>query len=229
MDNNKEKKGSKPDYKKVKSSFYFNHIWMSVTVVITIITAFILENPLHKYIILLETAISTISSTIYYLLTNTIQKSQNESIDIDWKKITILRYNGWVFSTPLMLIAFLLFLSATTKIKVTIPTIITIILLDWAMLLFGYLGEINYIDRMSALVTGFIPFFIMFGIIYNTFLQNKYVFFNYLIFALFLIFWGLYGVGYVLELEPRNYLMNLLDLLSKSGIGILFSIYFLSQ
>lgn len=219
---------TQPDqYSTIESAFYFNHIWMFFTVIVIIIVSFIVNTPLYRYIILMETFISSVSSYIYYLLLNKIQINHKKKEVIDWKGITVLRYNGWMFTTPVMLIAFLLFLSTNTKIKLTIPIAVIIILLDWLMLYLGYLGEIGNIARNTALVTGFIPFFIMFGIIYQTFLRNKYVFFNYIIFTLFVIFWGLYGVGYMLDLEPRNYLMNVLDLLSKSGIGLLFAFYFL--
>jgi hypothetical protein len=176
----------------------------------------------------METFISSVSSYIYYLLLKKIQNNRVEQREIDWKIITVLRYNGWTFTTPVMLIAFLLFLSNSTKIKLTLKTVVIIILLDWIMLCFGYLGEIDKISRNIAFVTGFIPFFIIFGIIYHVFLRNKFVLFNYVVFGLFFIFWGLYGVGYLLELEGRNYLMTILDLLSKSGIGLLFTFYFLS-
>lgn len=216
-------------YEPIKDAFYFNHLWMSITVVITIITAILLKVPIYRYIILMETAISTISSTIYYLLLQNAKHSESESKEIDWKGITVLRYNGWAFSTPLMLIAFILFLSVNTNIKISLKLVATIILLDWVMLYLGYLGEIGYMDRTVALITGFIPFFILFGIIYYTFLRNKVQVFNVFVFGLFVVFWGLYGVGYAFDLEPRNYLMNVLDLLSKSGIGIIFSVYFLSK
>ena len=107
--------------------------------------------------------------------------------------------------------------------------VLTIVLLDWTMLLFGYLGEIGYIGRLTAFIGGFIPFFALFGIIFKTFLMggSSIEYINYLVFGLFVLLWGLYGLGYMYELEPRNYLMNVLDLLSKSGIGILFAFYFL--
>jgi len=108
-----------------------------------------------------------------------------------------------------------------------LPTIFVIVLLDWVMLYLGYLGEIGSLPRTTALISGFIPLLIIFGIIYKTFFKNKFILFNYIIFALFVLFWSLYGIGYIWELEPRNYLMNILDLLSKSGFGLLFAFYFL--
>jgi hypothetical protein len=224
LDKADEKKNK---YIKSERAFYFNHVWMFITVIVTLLTAIVITIPLHRYIILMEAAISTISTTIYYFLHKKILSNEANNEPVDWKGITVLRYNGWVFSTPIMLIAFLLFLSSTTKVKLTIPVALTVVLLDWIMLYLGYLGEIGKITRNTALVTGFIPLFIIFGIIYQTFLKNKYMFFNYFIFALFVIFWSLYGIGYMWELEAKNYLMNVLDLLSKSGFGLAFAFYFL--
>ena len=224
IENLTEKKNK---YIESKSAFYFNHVWMFITVIVTLLTAMVLKIPLHRYIILMEAAISTISTTIYYFLHKKIVLNEKNNEDVDWKGITVLRYNGWVFSTPIMLIAFLLFLSSTTNIKLTIPVAVTIVLLDWIMLYLGYLGEIGNITRNTAFIGGFIPLFIIFGIIYQTFLRNKYMFFNYFIFVLFIIFWSLYGIGYMWDLESKNYLMNVLDLLSKSGFGLAFAFYFL--
>jgi bacteriorhodopsin len=224
LENPSEKKSK---YIESKNAFYFNHIWMFITVIVTLVTAMVLKIPLHRYIMLMEAAISTISTTIYYFLHQKILSNEANNEAVDWKRITVLRYNGWVFSTPIMLIAFLLFLSSTTKVKLTIPVALTIVILDWIMLLLGYLGEIGKITRNTALVSGFIPLFIIFGIIYQTFLHNKYMFFNYVIFVLFVMFWSLYGIGYMWDLESKNYLMNVLDLLSKSGFGLAFAFYFL--
>lgn len=224
IDNENEKKDK---YSDSKNAFYLNHVWMFITVIVTLLTAMVLEIPLHRYIILLEAAISTISTTIYYFLHKKILSNEKNNEEVDWKGITVLRYNGWVFSTPIMLIAFLLFLSSTTNIKLTVSVALTVVILNWIMLLFGYLGELGTISRNTALVGGFIPLFIIFGIIYRTFFKNKYIFFNYLTFAFFIIFWSLYGIGYMWDLESKNYLMNVLDLLSKSGFGLAFAFYFL--
>jgi hypothetical protein len=217
-----------PDkYSQIEASFLFNHTWMFFTVFFTLVISFILKISIQRYIILMETFISSVSTTIYYLLLNRVRNNRREKQEIDWKGITILRYNGWMFTTPVMLIAFLLFLSNTTGIKLSMKVIISIVLLDWLMLIFGYLGENNTISRNTAFFAGFLPFFIIFGIIYNIFLRPKYNFLNFVIYILFFIFWGTYGISYLLDLEPRNYIMNILDLLSKSGIGIIFAVFYL--
>lgn len=229
-----ENKSKQPDenYKKSESAFYFNHMWMGITVIITIITYFILKNKIHQQIILMEAFISAVSTYIYYLLWKKIQTNKMNNEDIDWKGITILRYNGWFFTTPIMLIAFLLFLSSTTKIILSPIIPMMIVILDWMMLYLGYLGEIGSISRTWALITGFIPLIIIFWMIYRIFFRNQIYFrnqitINNIVFGLFILFWTLYGIGYTFELEPRNYLMNILDLLSKSFIGLIFAFYFL--
>lgn len=218
----------KPDKTKNKRSmFYYIRLWMLFTVVITVFTAFVVKIPLDRNIIILEALISTISTIIYYFLDKKIVTNIEKNEPIDWKGMAVLRYRGWAFSTPLMIIGFLLFLSSTTKIPLTIKTGISCILLDWLMLFLGYLGELEIINRNVALITGFIPLLFIYGIMYQVFLKNKFILINYVMYIFFILFWSLYGFGYVWGLEARNYLYNWLDLLSKSGFGFVFAIYFL--
>ena len=218
----------KPDKKNGKRSmFYYIRIWMLFTIFVTVFTAFVVKVPLDRNIIILEALISTISTTIYYFLDKKIESNINNNEPIDWKSMAVLRYRGWTFSTPLMIIGFLLFLSSTTKIPLTSTTAISCVLLDWLMIFLGYLGELDIINRNLALVTGFIPLILIFGIMYEVFLKNKFIFINYVMYIFFILFWSLYGIGYVWELGARNYLYNWLDLLSKSGFGFVFAVYFL--
>lgn len=218
----------KPDKTKGKRSmFYYIRIWMIFTIIVTVTTAFIIKDPLDRKIIILEAFISTISTTIYYFLDKKIEYNIQNNKPIDWKGMAVLRYRGWTFSTPLMIIGFLLFLSSTTKIALTFTTAFTCVLLNWLMIFIGYLGELDIINRNVALITGFIPLILIFGIMYQVFIKNKFILINNVLYIFFILFWSLYGVGYVWELGVRNYLYNWLDLLSKSGFGILFAIYFL--
>jgi len=218
----------KPDKTKGKRSmFFYIRIWMLFTIFVTVFTAFVIKVPLDRNIIILEALISTISTTIYYFLDKKIEASIANNEPIDWKGMAILRYRGWTFSTPLMIIGFLLFLSSTTKIALNTTTAISCILLDWLMIFIGYLGELDIINRNLALITGFIPLILIFGIMYQVFLKNKFILINYVMYIFFILFWSLYGIGYVWELGARNYLYNWLDLLSKSGFGFIFAMYFL--
>ena len=218
----------KSDKKKgIGSMFYYIHIWMLFTIIVCVFTAFVVKIPLDRNIIILEAFISAISTTIYYFLDKKIEANIKNNEPIDWKGMAILRYRGWTFSTPLMILGFLLFLSSTTKIALTFSTAFSCILLDEIMIFIGYLGELDIINRNLALITGFIPLILIFVIIFQVFLRNKFILINYVMFIFFVLFWSLYGIGFVWELGARNYLYNWLDLLSKSGFGFIFAIYFL--
>ena len=49
--------------------------------------------------------------------------------------------------------------------------IINVLLLNWLMLLFGYLGEVKYLSINTSVMLGFIPFLIYFYLIYTEFAQ----------------------------------------------------------
>jgi bacteriorhodopsin len=110
--------------------------------------------------------------------------------------------------------------------------IITIVLLNALMLLFGYLGEINVIPVIWGILIGFIPFTIYYYLIYNNFVKsdtntsNTHSNINTTILKLFLyfvFFWSLYGLIGFLPYYVKNTLYNIIDLFSKNFFGILLS------
>ena len=146
--------------------------------------------------------------------------------------ITPKRYFDWMITTPTMLINLIFYLifvqyaanNISDKLdflklfKQEFYTIITIVLLNLAMLLFGYLGETAVIPITLGVALGFIPFLIYFYIIYK-----KYVLFNddgLKIYLYFLFFWALYGIVAVLPYEIKNMCYNILDLFAKNFFGI---------
>ena len=96
--------------------------------------------------------------------------------------------------------------------------IITIVILNAIMLLFGYLGELNIMNNYLAVFLGFIPFFAMFYIIYENyakFTQNGETLFWY-----FSIVWSLYGVAALMPFVWKNISYNILDIFAKNFFGI---------
>ena len=89
----------------------------------------------------------------------------------------------------------------------------------------GYLGEIKKIPRNIALAGGFLFFFMLYGLLYYTFLLGKNNFDDKLIYWAFVIFWVFYGVVYNLDEENKNIVYNVLDLFSKCFVGIFFWAY----
>jgi hypothetical protein len=146
--------------------------------------------------------------------------------------ITPNRYFDWIITTPTMLINLIFYLiflqhkDNNTSDKLNFfklfnkefDTIIIVLLLNWVMLLFGYLGEISVIPIMLGVSLGFIPFLIYYYIIYKKYalLSND----GYKIFFYFFIFWGLYGVVASLPYNIKNTCYNMLDLFAKNFFGI---------
>ena len=178
---------------------------------------------LIKDLFFLELFVQLIEGVFYIWLAFNFLKLTN---------ITPKRYFDWALTTPTMLItliAYLLFINAketnqtqgltlysilTTNSNIIIP----ILLLNWAMLLFGYLGEIKVIPVLYSIILGFIPFIIYYAMIYYNFVQtnnNGFMFFLY-----FLFFWSLYGFVAALPYYAKNILYNILDLFAKNFFGL---------
>lgn len=146
--------------------------------------------------------------------------------------ITPSRYIDWIITTPTMLvnlIFYLIFLHSKENntsdklnffelFKQEFFTIIPVLLLNWLMLLFGYLGEVSLLPVLLGVSFGFIPFLIYFYIIYKKYalLTNN----GFKLFFYFFIVWGLYGIAAVLPYKIKNICFNILDLFSKNFFGL---------
>jgi hypothetical protein len=155
--------------------------------------------------------------------------------------ITPNRYFDWIITTPTMLINLIFYLiflqhkDNNTSDKLNFfklfnkefDTIIIVLLLNWVMLLFGYLGEISVIPIMLGVSLGFIPFLIYYYIIYKKYalLSND----GYKIFFYFFIFWCLYGVVASLPYNIKNTCYNILDLFSKNFFGLFLTYLILTN
>jgi hypothetical protein len=95
---------------------------------------------------------------------------------------------------------------------------ITVLLLNWLMLFFGYLGEIKTIPSLLGVFLGFIPFLIYYYIIYVNFVTQNTT--GQAMFWYFVVFWSLYGVAAVLPYYVKNACYNILDLFSKNFFGV---------
>lgn len=142
--------------------------------------------------------------------------------------ITPKRYFDWVITTPTMLINlifYLLFLKYKDTetldffdlFKQEWNTISIVLVLNWLMLLFGYLGETSVIPALGVFL-GFIPFLIYYYIIYEKYalLSND----GLTLFFYFLFFWVLYGLVAVFPYKLKNICYNILDLFAKNFFGI---------
>jgi len=204
-----------------------------ITQVITGILEFLavfIKTPAHllllKQLLVLELFVQLIEGSFYvywfYNFTNIVN-------------VTPKRYFDWAITTPTMLITLIFYLiylkDKDTNVSHTLDffqlfnqefyTIIIVLSLNWLMLLFGYLGELNIMPVLLGVSLGFIPFLIYYYIIYQKYaiLSNDGV--N--IFMYFFIIWSLYGVIAVLPYKLKNICYNILDLFSKNFFGIFLS------
>lgn len=149
--------------------------------------------------------------------------------------VTPKRYLDWSITTPVMLVtlvSYLIYLEHKEKnethklelfnlIKDNSANISYILVLNWLMLLFGYLGETEIINKFAGIFLGFIPFLMYYFIIYANYVslsKNGWIIFWY-----FFIFWSLYGIVAALPYYLKNTLYNILDLFAKNFFGIFLS------
>jgi hypothetical protein len=96
--------------------------------------------------------------------------------------------------------------------------LIPIFLLNLAMLLFGYLGEIKVIPTTLSVTLGFIPFICVFTIIYQQY--AKYTQIGQVLFWSFSGIWALYGIAALMSYYWKNIMYNVLDLFAKNFFGL---------
>ena len=120
-----------------------------------------------------------------------------------------------------------MFLAFNVKLPIKLSTIVAVWILNYIMLILGFLGEMGNISRMTACIGGFIPFFVMLFIIYINFIKPKYNLANMIIFTMYVIVWSLYGIVYLFSEEAKNIAMNILDLIAKCLVGIGMWMYYI--
>lgn len=211
-----------------------NFIYLSgiVSLVIQVITAIIdiyaikLPIPTSFYLIndlvIMELIVQIVESSFYVWMVTQFNVIKN---------ITPFRYYDWAITTPTMLITLMFYLmflrdkeqgvvskSLFTEFKNHWRVILKVSILDWLMLLCGYLGEKHVFSFLSTTLVGFIPFVLMFYLIYKNFASQSKT--GQSVFWYFVVVWSIYGVAAVLPYRIKNTLYNILDLFAKNFFGI---------
>jgi bacteriorhodopsin len=225
-DKQKEEKAKNPVQYYVKFSFTITYILLLTTATITIIEALRTKHFHVRHVLNLETCISVVAAYFYSVFVSKIEEHGKTDTKIDWADITKTRYIDWAITTPMMLLALSTVLAFNIGKAIPLSVLITVILLNYAMLYIGYLGEIGTLTKMTAMLSGFIPFIAMFGIIAYKFLLSKYNSANYLFFVAFVFIWSCYGLVYLFDEEYKNIFMNILDLVAKCFVGLSLWLYY---
>jgi hypothetical protein len=215
---------------------YLFYITLVISIIVQIITgiieigAFFVKVPaiysIIRQLLIIELIVQFLEGMFYFWLAYNFTQVLN---------VTPKRYIDWIITTPTMLITLMVYLiylnkkienktnelNFVTIFKDNLNIFIPVIVLNWLMLLFGYLGEMKIIPVLLGVFLGFIPFLIYYYMIYvNYVTQNTS---GYLLFWYFFIFWSLYGVVAVLPYYIKNAFYNILDLFAKNFFGIFLS------
>lgn len=222
-----------------KSNFYISLI---ISVIVQLLTGAIelyslfIKVPttylLIRQLLILEITVQLIEGLFYVWLVYNFNSVTN---------VTPKRYIDWSITTPTMLVtlvSYLIYLDYREKKeteKLTLKYILTnhsreittILVLNWLMLLFGYMGESKIIPTYTGILLGFIPFLIYYYIIYTKYavLSSS----GWILFWYFFIFWSLYGIVAGLPYYIKNTFYNILDLFAKNFFGLFLSYIILTK
>jgi len=179
-----------------------------------------LEDELLKDLLKVELFVQIVEFTFYVWLFYYFSKVSTN--------ITPYRYADWAVTTPLMLITLSAFLNhdntASSRLSNFLSdhtsSIVKIVLLNATMLLFGFIGELGYLNKYTSTALGFIPFALNFKYIKETFLPTSEDKFKTGVFYWFVFFWSLYGVFALMNYTNKNTGYNILDLFAKNFFGL---------
>ena len=201
-------------------TFFAAFLFLSGTTLITLLASLSAneENDVYlKQALVSETAVNIIASVTYYYFMIYLYADK-----LTLENVTPIRYLDWAFTTPLLLISFVLFTGYTSKPgdSINFEPLIYIIGLNLGMLLFGYLGETGKMGYWTALGLGFGCYAALMYFLWEKYVKDsdetsKNVYY------VFVTIWGLYGLAYLLETRGKNIAYNILDLISKAGFGVL--------
>ena len=152
--------------------------------------------------------------------------------------ITSKRYADWIITTPTMLftlIMYLIYMNEDKKESLDLyktfntnkSNIFIIMFLNLLMLIFGYLGETDKINKIFSLTFGFFPFILYFWLIYENY--AKYSDFGKKLFYYFFIVWSFYGIVAYFPYYLRNSCYNILDLFAKNFFGLYLAYLIISS
>lgn len=210
---------------------------VNISLIVQIITGLIqfrglfLEIPqkdiILKDVLRLETIVQVVEAIFYTYVVMSLA-------DLNFDEVTYKRYFDWNITTPLMLIATIMFMEYNKKEKYQDKpldgltffnnnknNISRIVIFNFLMLLFGFLGETDMISKIASNPAGFVFFLLAFENIYTNYAysndsNNK----NKILFNLLFVIWALYGVAALFPVVEKNISYNILDIFSKNFYGL---------
>jgi len=200
-------------------TFFAAFLFLSGTTLITLLASISANEANDKYLknaLISETAVNIIASVTYYYFMVYLYADK-----LTLENVTSIRYLDWAFTTPLLLISFVLYTGYSSKPgqDLDFEPLIYIIILNLGMLLFGYLGETKKFGFYTCLALGFGCYAGLMYLLYDKYVEEENDS-SLTLFIVFAVIWGLYGISYLLETRNKNISYNILDLISKAGFGV---------
>ena len=201
----------------LKNSFMTTYIVLFGYTAITLIEALRTPSVNTRHIMNIETTVSLVAGIVYGTF---LEKMKQPNFKLE--EIVPTRYIDWMITTPLILLAVALFYN-TRAGSIDYKCFSIVIILNWLMLLFGYLGESKIISPLKGLSIGFIFYALMLLYIFYNIIPKGC---SLVVFIIFAVIWGGYGIAYMLEEEEKNIAYNILDITSKALFGVVLWMYF---
>lgn len=210
----------------VLKSTYFSVIIQAITGLIGasgLLIPLAAEHQILKSVLLKETIVQIIEFCVYLII---ISRYQLETM-------AATRYLDWFFTTPVMLFTTIIYfkycelqenkedtskMSVKNFINENSKNIILILVSNLGMLVAGYLGELEILDRYTACFIGFLFFVLTFTIIYREYARYSKI--GKLLYSFLVTIWALYSVAYLLRADFKNITINGLDIVAKNFFGV---------
>ena len=216
-------------YDLVLLTVYFSIFMQFLTSAIQVNGLFIklpAEHGILTDILKMETIVQVIEACFYVWLIFNFKNIQ---------KMASKRYYDWVITTPLMLLAtimYMRYLELRENMKDPQGSIIKfgdflsdnkeniskITISNFLMLGLGYLGEINIMNMINSVIFGSVFFLYTFYVIWDQY--AKYSIEGKMLFYFLFVVWGLYAVAALMKAKYKNISYNMLDIISKNFYGL---------
>jgi hypothetical protein len=141
------------------------------------------------------------------------------------------RYKDWIVSTPLMLISAMIYFhyekarqekrDTTHVINEFLgrhhDTIKIVVVANFAMIAFGYAGEMGWLQMRDSVVLGFVSMAVAFYTMWSRLASKSEM--GKKLFLFIGIVWSLYGIAFMLPMAAKNIAYNGLDVVAKNFFG----------
>ena len=210
----------------IKSTIYISLFVQIITTLISYDGLYYQLNDTDKIlqdILSLEVVVQIIEASFYIWVMFALSNLES---------MTPRRYIDWVITTPTMLLSTIIFMKyqeykeSNQNVNIKFfdflrdnqSNITKIFIYNALMLLFGFLGETNMIDKNTSILIGFVFFYLSFNTIYHEYAKKSKQ--GTQLFIFLVTIWGLYGVAAMVDVQTKNISYNLLDIVSKNFYGL---------